>query len=143
MTSNLQSYAEVCGLYMRAAENIAQLRSFKKINVCFNVDGTNLKQTLPPNCQIKYDVIVWNFPHCGLEDSRLNCNLIGFFFYSACEFLKPNGEIQITLCNGQFRRWGLHLLSFSIRESLTSYCALPFERSLYPGYHTKRTHNGM
>lgn len=50
----------------------------------------------------KFDKIVFNFPHCQSKMRLdLNRNLLRDFFISSGNYLSKNGEILLSLCNGQ------------------------------------------
>ncbi|XP_033224853.1 ferredoxin-fold anticodon-binding domain-containing protein 1 homolog [Belonocnema kinseyi] len=83
-----------------AKKNVEILEE-KGVRVLLGVDATNLKSHPELRSQL-FDKIIFNFPHVGgkmrIEKNR---NLLKNFFISARDFLKLNGQIIMTLCNGQ------------------------------------------
>ena len=85
-----------------ASENISELKK-RRVTVLHSVDGTQL-QTCEEIITIglKYDVIVFNFPHTGGKGNiKENRALLQKFFISAVAFLEASGEIHVSLCRGQ------------------------------------------
>ncbi|XP_033343400.1 mitochondrial ribosome-associated GTPase 2 isoform X2 [Bombus vosnesenskii] len=81
-------------------KNIEYLKS-NGVCVLLGVDATNLKEH--PILKTKlFNKIIFNFPHVGgkmrIEKNR---ELLRQFFISASEILKSNGQVLVTLCNGQ------------------------------------------
>eukprot|EP00121_Abeoforma_whisleri_P001926 Awhi_evm2s1724 len=55
----------------------------------------------------RFDAIVFNHPHLGIEDFELHGALLAHFLHSAKELLKSDGQIQISLVESQSERWKL------------------------------------
>ncbi|NXT18805.1 FDXA1 protein, partial [Syrrhaptes paradoxus] len=94
-----ESEEEVCGRG-RAAESIRRLRE-TGAEVVFSVDCTKLKDYFLPEERI-FDCIYFNFPHCGRKAGVVkNRELLAHFFRSSAEVLTEEGEVHVSLCNGQ------------------------------------------
>lgn len=69
--------------------------------VLFDVDATKLEECLALKSKL-FDKIIFNFPHVGgkmrIEKNR---DLIRNFFISSQKMIKENGQVLVTLCNGQ------------------------------------------
>lgn len=74
---------------------------FPGICVLFDVDATKLEECLALKSKL-FDKIIFNFPHVGgkmrIEKNR---DLLKSFFVSSQKMIKENGQVLVTLCNGQ------------------------------------------
>lgn len=74
---------------------------FSGVRVLLSVDATNLKEHPILKTEL-FDKVIFNFPHVGgkmrIEKNR---ELLKQFFVNATKLLKNNGQILVTLCNGQ------------------------------------------
>ncbi|XP_062309857.1 ferredoxin-fold anticodon-binding domain-containing protein 1 isoform X2 [Osmerus eperlanus] len=69
--------------------------------VLFEVDSTRLGDCEPLGGRI-FDLVVFNFPHCGRKSGvKKNRELLKNFFLSCVQVLREEGEVHIALCNGQ------------------------------------------
>ncbi|EGI61218.1 GTP-binding protein 5 [Acromyrmex echinatior] len=89
------------GTNQEAAErNVDYLRS-NGICILFDVDATKLEEYSSLKSR-RFDKIIFNFPHAGgkmrIERNR---DLLKDFFVSSERMIKENGQILVTLCNGQ------------------------------------------
>ncbi|XP_011300405.1 ferredoxin-fold anticodon-binding domain-containing protein 1 homolog isoform X2 [Fopius arisanus] len=139
---------ETSAINEEAQRNIEYLRT-QGVSVLLGVDATKLSE-YPLLKSHKFDKIIFNFPHC-CSKMRLDKNrrLLRDFFVSSGESLKSDGQILVTLCNGQGgtlrdvpkRRWDD---SWKIREmaahgnfvltSVESFCEDLFEDYKVTGY---------
>ncbi|EFN72740.1 GTP-binding protein 5 [Camponotus floridanus] len=83
-----------------ATKNIKYLQN-NGICVLFDVDATKLEECLALRSKL-FDKIIFNFPHVGgkmrIEKNR---ELLKNFFVSSQKMIKENGQVLVTLCNGQ------------------------------------------
>ncbi|XP_058068187.1 uncharacterized protein At4g26485-like [Magnolia sinica] len=96
--------------------------------------------------KMKFDRIVYNFPHAGHDpllhewNSQLierHQKLLSGFFRSAREMLTDGGEVHVSHRNDDpYNRWNLEKLAET--AGLVSKKRAKFRKSDYPGYHNKR-----
>ncbi|KAK9666288.1 hypothetical protein RND81_14G174400 [Saponaria officinalis] len=90
---------------------------------------------------LKFDCIVFNFPHTGdfggtEFDLRNNKELVRVFIRSAKKMINEDGEIHIRhKSNGYFSLWNIPKIGSD--QGLLLIRKPKFDRSQYPGYHTK------
>ncbi|CAJ1063972.1 ferredoxin-fold anticodon-binding domain-containing protein 1 [Xyrichtys novacula] len=69
--------------------------------VLFGVDCTKLEECASLQGRV-FDRVVFNFPHCGRKSGvKKNRELLRKFFLSCVEVLAEDGEVHVSLCNGQ------------------------------------------
>ncbi|XP_030293412.1 ferredoxin-fold anticodon-binding domain-containing protein 1 [Sparus aurata] len=69
--------------------------------VVFGVDCRKLGECASLQGQV-FDRVVFNFPHCGRKSGvKKNRELLKRFFLSCVQVLAENGEVHVSLCNGQ------------------------------------------
>ncbi|XP_077402326.1 ferredoxin-fold anticodon-binding domain-containing protein 1 isoform X2 [Vanacampus margaritifer] len=69
--------------------------------VLFEVDSTKLGECASLQGHL-FDRVVFNFPHCGRKSGvKKNRQLLKEFFLSCVEVLAEDGEVHVSLCNGQ------------------------------------------
>lgn len=95
--TSYDSHKTVLKKYPKAKEVLDKLRS-AGAEVLHDVDGTNLRRTLPEKfAKQKFDRIVFNFPHSGEQRVHLNRALLRNFFDSAKTILQSGGEVSPRL----------------------------------------------
>ncbi|XP_053702302.1 ferredoxin-fold anticodon-binding domain-containing protein 1 isoform X1 [Synchiropus splendidus] len=84
----------------QAADNIQTVEGSGGA-VLFEVDCTKLEECASlRGCA--FDRILFNFPHCGRKSGvKKNRQLLKDFFLSCVQFLAEEGEVHVSLCNGQ------------------------------------------
>ncbi|XP_041656513.1 ferredoxin-fold anticodon-binding domain-containing protein 1 [Cheilinus undulatus] len=69
--------------------------------VLFEVDCTKLGECASLQGRV-FDRVVFNFPHCGRKSGvKKNRDLLKSFFISCVQVLAEDGEVHVSLCNGQ------------------------------------------
>ncbi|XP_055004527.1 ferredoxin-fold anticodon-binding domain-containing protein 1 isoform X3 [Boleophthalmus pectinirostris] len=69
--------------------------------VLFDIDCTKLGECMSLKGHL-FDLVIFNFPHCGRKSGvKKNRELLKNFFHSCVRVLSEDGEIHVSLCNGQ------------------------------------------
>ncbi|XP_050238006.1 heavy metal-associated isoprenylated plant protein 41-like, partial [Mercurialis annua] len=112
-------------------------------SVFHGVDATNMK--LHSDLQmLKFDRIIFNFPHAGFHGKEDNAVLIEMhqqlvlgFFRNASEMLRAFGEVHVThKTSAPYSRW--NIVQLGLECSLFLVECVDFKKEEYPGYHNKR-----
>lgn len=83
-----------------AANNIKIIKDSGGV-VLFEVDCTKLEECASLQGRL-FDRVVFNFPHCGRKSGvKKNRKLLKRFFLSCVQVLSEDGEVHVSLCNGQ------------------------------------------
>ncbi|KAK3281960.1 hypothetical protein CYMTET_10279 [Cymbomonas tetramitiformis] len=110
--------------------------------VLHNIDATQLSPTtLEIDGKGLFDLIVFQFPHLGIEDAKRHSYLLGHLFHSCSQgdILARGGRIYISLVEGQAERWELE--AQAARNKLRVEGTLELREDAWPGYHVRR-HQG-
>ncbi|XP_070838752.1 ferredoxin-fold anticodon-binding domain-containing protein 1 [Chaetodon trifascialis] len=112
--------------------------------VLFEVDCRKLGECAPLQDRV-FDRVVFNFPHCGRKSGvKKNRELLKKFFLSCVEVLAEDGEVHVSLCNGQGgtpvdnpkREWhnSWQVASMAAEAHLLLTDVRPFESEKYQSY---------
>ena len=85
-----------------------------------------------------FDLIIFNFPHTGVEDFRRHQALLAHFFDTAKTQLRPggHGQIQVALANDQPRLW--RVVDMAALAGLALIEDRPFRpEAEFPGYEVR------
>ncbi|KAL6098605.1 fdxacb1 [Pungitius sinensis] len=126
-----------------AAENIDMIRDSGGL-VLFEVDCTKLGQCASLRGCL-FDRVVFNFPHCGRKSGvKKNRELLKNFFLSCVQLLSEDGEVHVSLCNGQGgtpadqpkREWhnSWQVAAMAAEAHLILKDVRPFEKEKYQSY---------
>uniref|UniRef100_A0A8C6P8J8 Ferredoxin-fold anticodon binding domain containing 1 n=1 Tax=Nothobranchius furzeri TaxID=105023 RepID=A0A8C6P8J8_NOTFU len=112
--------------------------------VLFGVDCTKLGECVSLQGRV-FDRVVFNFPHCGRKSGvKKNRELLKNFFLSCIQVLAEDGEVHVSLCNGQggtpvdkpkrewHNSWQVAAMAAEAHLILSAVC--PFENENYPSY---------
>eukprot|EP01134_Creolimax_fragrantissima_P006474 CFRG6474T1 len=134
--SSYDSKAEVQRLYPESVPILQRLDS-TNATVMHGVDALRLSSVFPIK---KFDRIIWNHPHLGVENFRAHQALLAHFFASAKYCLKEGGMVYISLVSGQEERWEAN--AQADRIGFTHLSSTPFLADDFPGYEVRRNKTG-
>jgi hypothetical protein len=63
--------------------------------------------------QDRYDYVIFNFPHIGIENSQIHSSMIGHILCQVKEILNDNGVFYLSLADEQPKHWKLYRSTFS------------------------------
>lgn len=137
-------------LWERHWTSTAHLQELKRLRglVLYQVDVRNMNEH-PYLKHMKFDVILFNFPHAGhyrwLRETdsiliRMHQDLIAAYFKTAKEMLLEEGEIHVTVRDDYpYNRWEVEKLAECAGLQLKD--KVEFRKENYPGYQNKRGGN--
>jgi hypothetical protein len=127
--------------YPNAKDNLDFLHNECEIPPRYQVDATKIEKLYNPK---SFDLIFFTFPHNGISNnSTMNVSsnqaLLQGFLRAASNLVRPEGEIQLTLKNGEhYERWKLpDLLEQEAGLQLSS--THKFDQTMFPGYKHRLT----
>ncbi|XP_028322876.1 ferredoxin-fold anticodon-binding domain-containing protein 1 [Gouania willdenowi] len=126
-----------------AAANIQSIKDSGG-TVLFEVDCTKLEGCSSLQGRA-FDRVVFNFPHCGRKSGvKKNRELLKNFFRSCVQVLADDGEVHVSLCNGQGgtpvdqpkREWhnSWQVVAMAAEAHLVLSAVLPFESEKLQNY---------
>ena len=144
-TAIFDSEHEVKQKYRNSEANIAELMKSATGSpkaVLFDVDATLLGEGPGPlgsECEVKFDVILWYFPHSGLPNSLAgpsNKLLISRFLQAAPRLLAVDGDIQVAVKTSQpYSSWNLGAIMRDVTShGLTVEAINNVDKITFPGY---------
>lgn len=140
-STSFDSKEEVNRKYPGATKIIEEIKSFNvetlRVEVVNGVNACELKSSFGSR---QYNVIIWNHPHLGIENSIIHRFLIAHLFHSAKQVLTKCGRINISLVTGQEERWGLLSEVPKFGFALTN--IIPFLECEWLGYVCRRNKSG-
>jgi len=137
--TSFDSRAAVLKKYPESRTVLSRLARHRAVCVQHEVDATELGASDAVLRCAPYDLIIFNFPHCGIEDRNRHRCLLAHFFASSRELLRSCGQVQVALANKQPSQWAVEELAK--RAGLTLLEARSFRPEVeFKGY-TPRRHN--
>jgi 25S rRNA (uracil2634-N3)-methyltransferase len=116
VATSYESKASLIQVYPGIKQTIAELESLR-VTICYQVDATKLKETMPKNLKIfEFDRIVWNFPCSAVtqgqdgqnEEMDKNKTLVQDFVANGRHLLKPKGQIHLNhKTKPPFNQWNI------------------------------------
>ncbi|EXC15613.1 hypothetical protein L484_006877 [Morus notabilis] len=144
VATSLDSKDTLLTKYGRSCEQHLQELKKKGWLVLHEVDVNDMNQH-PTLKYMKFDVIVFNFPHAGhfgLQETQtmlkeMHKDLLRAFFRSARELLEKGGEVHVAhRDDSPYNKWKIEELA---RENdLVLKEKVVFKKEDYPGYENKR-----
>lgn len=126
-----------------AATNIQTIREAGG-TVLFDIDCTKLGECTSIKGNL-FELVIFNFPHCGRKSGvKKNRELLKNFFLSCVQVLSEDGEVHVSLCNGQGgtpadqpkREWhnSWQVAAMAAEANLILNDVQPFESEKYHNY---------
>uniref|UniRef100_A0A3P9KG43 Ferredoxin-fold anticodon binding domain containing 1 n=1 Tax=Oryzias latipes TaxID=8090 RepID=A0A3P9KG43_ORYLA len=130
-------------LFEGAASNISSITDSGG-SVLFEVDCTRLAECPALRGRL-FDRVLFNFPHCGRKSGvKKNKELLRNFFLSSVQVLTKDGEVHVSLCNGQGgtpadeprREWhnSWQVVAMAAEAGLILSAVYPFDSNSPQGY---------
>lgn len=136
--TSFDSHQQLIAKYPESAHILARLSRFPRVEILHNINAWQCKEHFGSQ---RFDAVLWNHPHLGLEDFRLHRFLMAHFFASVVRVMAPDGFVSITLVQGQETRWDTDARA---REAgLGRLETAVFQEDLFPGYVCKRNTTGQ
>uniref|UniRef100_A0A0G4FQG7 C2H2-type domain-containing protein n=1 Tax=Chromera velia CCMP2878 TaxID=1169474 RepID=A0A0G4FQG7_9ALVE len=131
----LEKYPECEGIFLRLESHP------EHVSLMHGVNAWALEDSFPLSLsEKKFDRVVWNHPHLGIEDLRLHRFLMSHFFHSARNALAVSGILVVSLVDGQAERW--RLVEEAQKQGMKLLSVRPFREEDFPGYVCKRNLTG-
>uniref|UniRef100_A0A3Q2YBN9 Ferredoxin-fold anticodon binding domain containing 1 n=1 Tax=Hippocampus comes TaxID=109280 RepID=A0A3Q2YBN9_HIPCM len=98
---NFSFSAALCRLPSEVRVTATCLQPTVSLHMLYCVDSTKLGECASLQGQL-FDRVHFNFPHCGRKSGvKKNRQLLKDFFLSCVQVLAEDGEVHVSLCNGQ------------------------------------------
>ena len=116
-----------------------------KVPMYHSVDATRLEESLRAagyTGGMKWDRIVWNFPHTGQQKAHVNRAVLADFLRGARSLLAHRGQAHITIkLAPPYDRWGIDDEAGAVAggTGMAVEDEMPFDASVFPGYHHQTT----
>jgi len=116
-----------------------------KVPMYHSVDATKLEESLRAagyTGEMKWDRIVWNFPHTGQQKAHVNRAVLADFLRGARALLAHRGQAHITIkLAPPYDRWGIDDEAGAVAggTGMAVGDEMPFDASVFPGYHHQTT----
>lgn len=135
--SSFDSEDQVVQKYPESISILAKLRELPQVEIQHQINACDLSRL----SRDSFDIIIFNHPHCGVEDVLRHRMLLSHFFFAAKRRLKTfESEIRLTLAMDQPERWEIEKRASD--NGLYLKDSKLFDDSDYPGYERKRHQNG-
>jgi hypothetical protein len=106
VTSSFDSRDDLMQKYPEARSTLAHLAKVEECSVIHSVDATQDLRNISPVTS-KYEYIIFNFPHLGIEDCNQHASMMGHVLYRVKEALQLGGTFYLTLADEQSHNWKL------------------------------------
>ena len=148
VTSAFDSESEISRKYPEASHTANQLQKFEQldIHILYNIDSTKpyLEQlsSTSASCVGKFDSIIFNFPHLGIEDAQTHGSMVAHTMKCLQGVLSdsPKSHFLLALADAQWERW--NVCDKAARNNMSLLEKFHFSIHDWPGYEIKRHING-
>jgi hypothetical protein len=98
--------------YPECRTTLKYLKSKQNVRLCHSVNAALPLQHLLAESFVNgsinsYDYVIFNFPHLGVENSKLHSALLAHIIHQVLRVLSSNGIFYLTLADDQPTNWKL------------------------------------